>query len=593
MPSFRPALVSGGVLVLCRALLELFIAKVQACRIIKSYHSSNNVSCDYDCNSTSDNNGNGLCDDNDNDAEQNEERLMACKSISNISLTLMYTIGGVSMFNNFSAPYLNGAHDYTVTWIDHQVLSEDIPRAMVKLINCSLQEWAVNNFPSKKTGDVSAIDGPTCPFRHFVCMNLAKALFQLSSRAGNRPTLNKIGVPQALCMLFVYAAEEFEKMNVPKAEERVCVDDLINETRNFSITSKAEFDGCSRDQAVADRVFSTHAVCAALDALTFFLNDTKASETSTSLYNSIPLTFTLSLPKPPSFGSLPSEALDNNDSSSIWLETPLLTMVCYPSLIKSIKDVITTLPRCPARLACLRVILSLTQWPDSLHALFIGDITDALVLISAEAELHRVDNNRSQFNENTNQSRKMKDNERSCIFSIGGSTNAFTPYTNTTPTTNTASTTNSSSNSQKQEQSLSKSGGSNLMKSSSTNSISSNKSASDLVITRNESISVKSLKFNCDKVCSNNCLKEENKAALTTEETMTVCLALANISQSKDYAIRLFKNGLLNIMFGMVDSTHFEISRQAVRCVSALCTVISSVVDTRSCAKQRNTQVLI
>jgi hypothetical protein len=33
-------------------------------------------------------------------------------------------------------------------------------------------------------------------------------------------------------MLFVYAAEEFEKMNnISKAEERVCVDDLINETR--------------------------------------------------------------------------------------------------------------------------------------------------------------------------------------------------------------------------------------------------------------------------------------------------------------------------------------------------------------------------
>ena len=230
IPSFRPALVSGGVLVLCRALLDLFIAKVQACRSNRN-HNSSNISCDYDS-CTNDNTGSGACDDD----EHNEERLMACKSISNISLTLMYTIGGVSMFNNFSAPYLNGAHDYTVTWIDHQVLSEDIPRAMVKLINCSLQEWAINNFPNKKTttGDISSIDGggPACPFRHFVCMNLAKALFQLSSRAGYRPTLNKIGVPQALCMLFVYAAEEFEKMNnVSKAEERVCVDDLINETR--------------------------------------------------------------------------------------------------------------------------------------------------------------------------------------------------------------------------------------------------------------------------------------------------------------------------------------------------------------------------
>jgi hypothetical protein len=586
VPSFRPALVSGGVLVLCRELLDLFIAKLQVCRndrVRRNSEANNNTNSttnnnDYDNDANNDNNNDN---DDDNKCDDDEEKLMACKSISNISLTLMFTIGGVSMFNNFSAPHLNGAHDYSITWIDHQVLNEDIPRAMIKLIHYGLQEWAIDNFPIRKpiTTDNKNDTNACCPFRHLVCMNLAKALFQLSSRAANRPALSKIGVPQALCMIFVYATDVFETLTVSKDnDDRVLVEDLINETKNFSIE-------CSCDEAVTDKVFSTQTVCASLDALTFFLNDLKASESSTNLYNSIPLTFTLSLPKPPSYGSL-HDIYNDNDNTSSWLDTPVLTMMSYPSLIKGIKAVVTTLPRCPARLACLRVILSLTQWPDSLHALVVGDITDALVLISAEAELHRFDNNKSLLSDNNDQSRKAKDPERSCMFSIGSSPNGFAPYS----TSNIIATSNSSGQ-LTLEPPIAKSNSNNSIKSSN-----SSKSGNDLVIVRNEStssVNVRILKFSFEKACRENGFKEEDKAALTTEETMTVCLALANISQSKDYAIRLFKNGLLNIMFSMVDNTHFEISRQAVRCVSALCTVISSVVDTRSSAKQRNSQVII
>ena len=59
------------------------------------------------------------------------------------------------------------------------------------------------------------------------------------------------------------------------------------------------------------------------------------------------------------------------------------------------------------------------------------------------------------------------------------------------------------------------------------------------------------------------------------EETIIVCLALANICQhSSDYALRVYKNGLLSIMFKHAKSHHVEIKRQALRCISAICEIL-------------------
>jgi hypothetical protein len=85
-----------------------------------------------------------------------EEKLLACKSIVNITASLMYITGGNSIFNNCSAVYLNGAHDYTVSWIDQQVLNEDLPRTLLKVLSLGLQDWIVDNIPmkNKRTFDV-------------------------------------------------------------------------------------------------------------------------------------------------------------------------------------------------------------------------------------------------------------------------------------------------------------------------------------------------------------------------------------------------------------------------------------------------------
>jgi hypothetical protein len=75
----------------------------------------------------------------------------------------------------------------------------------------------------------------------------------------------------------------------------------------------------------------------------------------------------------------------------------------------------------------------------------------------------------------------------------------------------------------------------------------------------------------------------ERLSSLAVEETMLVCVALANICHTKkEYANRLFNTGLLHIMLQFIDSDNYEISRQAVRCVGAMSSVISSNSDSQN-----------
>lgn len=61
------------------------------------------------------------------------------------------------------------------------------------------------------------------------------------------------------------------------------------------------------------------------------------------------------------------------------------------------------------------------------------------------------------------------------------------------------------------------------------------------------------------------------------EETMYSCLALANICHAKPYfATAMFEKGVLKIMLKIVRSPYEEVHRQALRCISAICAVVSA-----------------
>lgn len=63
---------------------------------------------------------------------------------------------------------------------------------------------------------------------------------------------------------------------------------------------------------------------------------------------------------------------------------------------------------------------------------------------------------------------------------------------------------------------------------------------------------------------------------------MRACYTLAHICSAKlTYALELFENGLMTIVLRSVKHEHVEVQRQAVRCISAMCPVLSSLIPGR------------
>ena len=62
----------------------------------------------------------------------------------------------------------------------------------------------------------------------------------------------------------------------------------------------------------------------------------------------------------------------------------LIKWMSSDAFVSALRLGMSMLPQCRARLACLHVVSSLTEWPLSLRALYNGNITDTLVHISYE-----------------------------------------------------------------------------------------------------------------------------------------------------------------------------------------------------------------
>ena len=73
---------------------------------------------------------------------------------------------------------------------------------------------------------------------------------------------------------------------------------------------------------------------------------------------------------------------------------------------------------------------------------------------------------------------------------------------------------------------------------------------------------------------------DTSSVALSTqhvlEEAMRACYSLANICHAKlSYALQLFENGLMTIVLRTACNEHIEVRRQAIRCISGMCPVLS------------------
>jgi hypothetical protein len=74
--------------------------------------------------------------------------------------------------------------------------------------------------------------------------------------------------------------------------------------------------------------------------------------------------------------------------------------------------------------------------------------------------------------------------------------------------------------------------------------------------------------------------KDDNDDNLIIEETMCICIALANAATySKKCALRMFSGDLMNVMLRLTSSPNLEIVRQALKCIGAsFCPLQSKVL---------------
>jgi hypothetical protein len=219
----------------------------------------------------------------------------------------------------------------------------------------------------------------------------------------------------------------------------------------------------------------------------------------------------------------------------------IVDMMCSERVIDSIKMTSSFLTRGAGRLAAIRIISALSEWPESLTALYEGGIMDVLMLISSESEVIEAQRLAASKLENT---------ERETGTSFFNSLFPAKPHLAERNT----------------------SGASTISAISSVTS----RGRSFYNEPRGGWGGSASQDFDHNGGDGEEEDDDDGPGQISIEETMTVCYALGNMCEaSAPYALRMFQSGLFAIMLKLVRSTHMEIDRHALRCISAMCASIA------------------
>ena len=528
----------------------------------------------------------------------------------------------------------------------------------------------------EKEKEKASIDRP--PMTHILpraaAVHLAQALSQLSSRVQSRAHLQGIGAPFALLRLFVSATfrstgigrlGKYPPATVSKSEESPHLSSL-NERRRGSNTSALIYwdendrevhdddeddnrdnpnminntlsndeemrhdyfanailswsldkqccklpkgtDGKKSPKQPAGDFLANHDITylkamttSCLDALTNFLADDLAMRLRMRAHSSdVPVTFRPS--SPPHFFSSKS---------------PLTEVMSHTSVVDSLKLAVSLLPQGQARLAVLRTVASLTDWPLVLEAMIEqGIITELVIISQTRSRTHAA--TQSQTSSSTRvvhgdspqivTPRPSKRGVSFVSFFQGGSPRGS--IASATSTHSNSSTTSSDRPNDRSNNNLSIQKPSSLNRQTSSDaeqmtdydqyssgrqcSISEDQSPINDII--NRSIIIHS---SCEAKCSggtnmNNLQGDLHTSSssphvprrgsceaepvfgpeLVTEETMCLCFSLANAAtSSRTCALALFNSGLMTIMLRLGTSPNLEIVRQALKCASAMCIV--------------------
>eukprot|EP01034_Spumella_vulgaris_P000873 gene873-1154_t len=272
-----------------------------------------------------------------------------------------------------------------------------------------------------------------------------------------------------------------------------------------------------------------------LDALTFFFSDEVAKLPYTIAINRLKSSPLVLPAAPKNLNSPHNSGASVHSTATTKMNTKhtqkLIDLMCHTRIIDAILLASSYLSRGHGRLATIRVISSLTEFPQSLKALYEGCVVDVLVLISREAE--------------ENENAVTPGHDQDSIAVPAKPANAVRDVSSATS-----------------------------MSGLSTNSQHRNRDGT--FIKRGEGgggTPTDSAHSEADDDDSDvNSIRN-----IAMEETLIVTYSLANLCEANSvYATRMFNTGLFMIMTKLIWSDHLEVQRQALRCMSAMCPIISN-----------------
>lgn len=563
-----------------------------------------------------------------NAANENSKYGNAHELMSNAATAVMLIVGR-------TLSTVNHGDESIMGWVDAMVVREALPITILNFIHAGLEDFTTA--PSLKTGDSSGAalsrereGGAPHALRSVLPRTaarcLAKTLHQLCRRHYERQHMLALSVPSAICSIFVSIATPTRMASTVidgwplllsdmTASKKLSLQELMNflasnpignsynqnlkQSRPLSYVPKHAPSGGvtlvrdAKKEETAELEYVAAVSFACLDGLHYFLKD--AVSTSHAA---------------------------NTGSEKV--PPPIVQLMCHARVVDALKAAISFLPRCKARLSALHVIRSLTEWPSSLVALFEGDLTDALVFISSEADElksnNRPDNSRNSKRVNTSGSSSMKGRSSALLGmppslkynTINASPGAAKslefrtadvapPSGAWAPLSLYASTGTSSKDT---ASSIAAAWISTPTAASFHNAtLAQHAKHAGLAATAD----ILSLDPNYVHVHSTESAVQDNPelleqltltSAQVSEETLVVSAALANISQANEkYALRMFHNNLMAIMLRLRQSGNPEISRHALRCISAMCAVVAldpapkEAKDVPPAARQRRSQI--
>jgi hypothetical protein len=288
--------------------------------------------------------------------------------------------------------------------------------------------------------------------------------------------------------------------------------------------------------------------------------------------------------------------------------SPLTEIMAHRAVLRALKFTISSLPQCKARLAALRTVASLTDWPVTLAGMIEQGVTTELVLICDQ----RHGSNTSQLQQPSavTPSQRAKRGHSFVSFFQGPSPRGSGNSSSSGSATASERTTNSgvplnpnmttpkvlkmsrsvSSESEGLDNEYSYSNGrscsiggdqspvSTLISSSIINhSLCDNSVQTAVAAAMKDFGGDPRLNGSSPKTLSRraSCNVEGTFGPVNlTEETMCICFALANAATfSNECAVQVFNMGLMPIMLKVATSSNLEIVRQALKCVGAMCLV--------------------